>query len=115
MAKANIKRLEAALIDAKNTLSYTRIVSPVSGRIGKSVVSAGNLLAPQMGTLTDVQQLAPIYVKFSISEKALRRDFGVIENIKKNARVRAVLADSKVSDETAPVTLVDNKITQKKQ
>ena len=113
VAKANIKRLEAALIDAKNTLSYTRITSPISGRIGKSAVSVGNLLAPQMGTLTDVQQLAPIYVKFSISEKALRRDFGGIENIKKNARVRAVLADGKVSEETAPITLVDNKINHK--
>ena len=113
VARANIKRLEAALSDAKNTLSYTRITSPISGRIGKSAVSVGNLLAPQMGTLTDVQQLAPIYVKFSISEKALRRDFGGIENIKKNARVRAVLADGKVSEETAPITLVDNKINQK--
>ena len=113
VARANIKRLEAALIDAKNTFSYTRITSPISGRIGKSMVSVGNLLAPQMGALTDVQQLAPIYVKFSISEKALRRDFGGIENIKKNARVRAVLADGKVSEETAPITLVDNKINQK--
>ena len=113
VAKANIKRIEAALIDAKNTLSYTRITSPVSGRIGKSAVSVGNLLAPQMGTLTDVQQLAPIYVKFSISEKALRRDFGGIEKAKKNAKVRAVLADGKVSEETAQVTLVDNKINQK--
>ena len=113
IAKANIKRLEAALIDARNTLSYTRITAPVSGRIGKSVVSAGNLLAPQMGALTDIQQLAPIYVKFSISEKSLRRDFGGIENLRKNARVRVVLADGKVSEETAPVTLVDNKINQK--
>lgn len=112
VAEANIKRLEAALIDAKNTLSYTRITSPISGRIGKSAVSVGNLLAPQMGALTDVQQLAPIYVKFSISEKALRQDFGGIENIKKNARVRVVLADGKVSEETAPITLVDNKINQ---
>lgn len=113
VAKANIKRLEAALIDAKNTLSYTRISAPISGRIGKSVASVGNLLAPQMGALTDIQQLAPIYVKFSISEKAVRRDFGGIENIKKSARVRAVLADGKVSEETALVTLVDNKINQK--
>ena len=113
VAKANIKRLSAALTDAKNTLSYTRITSPVSGRIGKSAVSAGNLLTPQMGALTDIQQLAPIYVKFSISEKAMRRDFGGAENIKKNARVRVVLADGKVSEETAPVTLVDNKINPK--
>ncbi len=113
VARANIKRLEAALIDAKNTLSYTRITAPVSGRIGKSAVSVGNLLTPQMGALTDVRQLAPIYVKFSISEKAMRRDFGGVENIRKNARVRVVLADGKVSEETALVTLVDNKINQK--
>ena len=113
VAKANIKRLEAALIDARNTLSYTRITAPISGRIGKSVVSAGNLLAPQMGALTDIQQLAPIYVKFSISEKALRRDFSGIENIKKNARVQVVLADGKAAEETALITLVDNKINSK--
>lgn len=113
VARANIKRLEAALIDAKNTLSYTRITAPVSGRIGKSAVSVGNLLTPQMGALTDVRQLAPIYVKFSISEKAMRRDFGGVENIRKNARVRVILADGKVSEETALVTLVDNKINQK--
>ena len=113
VAKANIKRLEAALIDAKNTLSYTRITAPISGRIGKSIASVGDLLAPQMGALTDIQQLAPIYVKFSISEKALRRDFGGVENIKKNAKVRVVLADGKVFEETALITLVDNKINQK--
>lgn len=113
VAKANIKRLEAALIDAKNTLSYTRITAPISGRIGKSIASVGDLLTPQMGALTDIQQLAPIYVKFSISEKALRRDFGGVENIKKNAKVRVVLADGKVFEETALITLVDNKINQK--
>ncbi len=113
VAKANIKRLEAALIDAKNTLSYTRITSPISGRIGKSAVTAGNLLAPQMGALTDIQQLAPIYIKFSISEKALRRDFGGVEKLMKNARVKVMLADGKIPVETARITLVDNKINQK--
>lgn len=113
VAKANIKRLEAALLDARNTLSYTKIISPISGRIGKSSVSVGNLLSPQMGALTDIQQLAPIYVKFSISEKALRRDFGGIEKMMKNARVRVVLADGKTSSETAFVTLIDNKVNLK--
>lgn len=113
IAKANIKRLEAALIDARNTLSYTKIISPISGRIGKSAVTAGNLLTPQSGALTDIQQLAPIYVKFSISEKALRRDFGGIENVPATARVRVLLADGTLASETARVTLVDNKINLK--
>ena len=112
VAKANIKRVEAQLIDAKNTLSYTRITATVSGRISKSNVSAGNLLTPSAGTLADIQQLSPIYVKFSISEKALRRDFGGVENVPAVARVQVILADGTLSQETARITLVDNKVNR---
>ena len=110
VAKANIKRLEASLLDARNTLSYTRITAPISGRISKSIATVGNLITPQSGAMTDIQQLAPIYVKFSISEKTLRRDFGGAEKVPAIARVRAMLADNTLAGETARVTLVDNKI-----
>ena len=113
VAKANIKRLEASLIDARNTLSYTRITSPIDGRISKSIASVGNLITPQSGSMTDIQQLAPIYVKFSISERSLRRDFGGAEKVPAVARVRAMLADGSIASETARVTLVDNKINSK--
>ncbi|MBE6367675.1 MAG: efflux RND transporter periplasmic adaptor subunit [Lentisphaerae bacterium] len=113
VAKANIKRLEASLTDARNTLSYTKIVSPINGRIGKSIASVGNLITPQSGAMADIQQLAPIYVKFSISEKVLRRDFGGVNNIAAVARVKAMLADGKIASETARITLVDNKINAK--
>lgn len=112
VAKANIKRLEASLTDARNTLSYTRIVSPISGRIGKSNATIGNLITPQFGAMADIQQLAPIYVKFSISEKSLRRDFGGVEKISDAARVRAILADGTTATETARITLVDNKVNR---
>lgn len=112
VAKANIKRLEASLTDARNTLSYTRIVSPISGRIGKSNATIGNLITPQFGAMADIQQLAPIYVKFSISEKSLRRDFGGVEKISDAARVRVILADGTAATETARITLVDNKVNR---
>ena len=112
VAKANIKRLEAQLIDAKNTLGYTRITTPISGRISKSNVTTGNLITPASGTLADIQQLSPIYVKFSISEKALRRDFGGVENIPRFAVVQVILADGTLSQETARITLVDNKVNR---
>lgn len=113
VAKANIKRLGASLTDAENTLSYTRIHTPISGRIGKSAVSAGNLITPQSGALADVQQLAPIYVKFSISEKVLRRDFGSTGNILKYGSVRVILSDGTLFNEKARVALVDNKVNAK--
>ncbi len=112
IAKANIKRLEAQLADARNTLSYTRITAPVSGRISKSNVTAGNLLTPVTGTMADIQQLSPIYVKFSISEKVLRRNFGGVEKVPEIASVQVILADGTLSQETARITLVDNKVNR---
>lgn len=112
IAKANIKRLEAQLADARNTLSYTRITAPVSGRISKSNITAGNLLTPVTGTMADIQQLSPIYVKFSISEKVLRRNFGGVEKVPEIASVQVILADGTLSQETARITLVDNKVNR---
>ena len=112
VAKANIKRLEAQLTDSRNTLGYTRIHTPISGRIGKSNATVGNLITPTAGTMVDVQQLSPIYVKFSISEKVLHRDFGGVENVSKIAEVRVILADGSHFPETARITLVDNKVNR---
>ena len=45
-AQANLKSAEAALLLAKNDLSYTKIVSPVNGLIGQNVYSSGNYITP---------------------------------------------------------------------
>ncbi len=109
-AKSKIKEISASLIDAENNLSYTRIHAPLTGRIGKSAWSAGNLITPQGGKLTDIVMTAPIYVRFSLSEKIFRRDFGGSAGIKEKAVIRVQLADGKVYNETAQITLIDNKI-----
>ena len=110
VAQANLKRLKASLLDAENTLSYTRIYSPINGIIGKSRFTVGNLITPQAGIMVDIQQISPIYVKFSISERALRRDFGGLKNLKSRALVQVKLADGTIYKETAKVVLIDNKV-----
>src|ERR1700751_1591188 len=45
-AKAGVMEAEANLRDAQIQLSYTKIKTPISGRIGRSVVSPGNLVGP---------------------------------------------------------------------
>lgn len=67
-AQANLKSAEAALLLAKNDLSYTRIVSPVTGRIGQNVFSSGNYITPAKGALATVVQYDPIKLRFAISE-----------------------------------------------
>ena len=109
-AKAKIKEIEASLIDAETTLSYTKIYAPIDGVIGKSLYSNGNLITPQTGKMTNITMYAPIYVRFSISEVVLRRDFGGLKGIRENTLVRLQLADKTLAKETASVSWVDNQI-----
>ena len=67
-AQASLKSAEAALLLARNDLEYTRIVSPVTGRIGKNVYSSGNYITPAKGALATIVQYDPIKLRFAISE-----------------------------------------------
>jgi membrane fusion protein, multidrug efflux system len=54
---------KAATDTARINLVYTRLLSPISGRVGRSSVTEGALVtANQTTTLATVQQLDPIYV-----------------------------------------------------
>jgi membrane fusion protein (multidrug efflux system) len=67
-AVADIASAKAAVDTAQINLAYTKIVSPISGRIGKSSVTEGALVTAQQTTaLTTVQQLDPLYVDVSQS------------------------------------------------
>ena len=62
-AQADVAAAEAALRRAGVVLGYARVVSPISGRIGKSSVTQGALVtANQDAPLATVQQLDPVYV-----------------------------------------------------
>lgn len=73
-ARADIAVAEANLARAKINLDYTKVYSPISGRIGKSVVTEGALVtANQAEALARVTQLDPIYVDMSQSSAELMR------------------------------------------
>lgn len=62
-AQAQFKTAQAALKTAKTNLEYTKVASPISGRVGRSEVTPGGLVsAYQAQYLTTVQQMDPIYV-----------------------------------------------------
>lgn len=73
-AQAQVAVARAAVDSARINLGYTRVTSPISGRIGKSSVTPGALLtANQAANLTTVQQLDPIYVDVTQSSTELLR------------------------------------------
>ncbi len=62
-ADAAVVAAKAAVETARINLAYTKVTSPISGRIGKSSVTEGALVQTgQTTALATVQQLDPIYV-----------------------------------------------------
>ena len=73
-AEAEVAAAKAALDKAKIDLDYTRLKSPIAGRIGRSAVTAGALVtANQVQALATVQQLDPIYVDLTQSSADMLR------------------------------------------
>ena len=67
-ADARIEAAHAQVTSAQVNLSYTTISAPISGRIGRSIASVGDLVGPNSGTLTTLVSIDPIEALFSVSE-----------------------------------------------
>ncbi len=71
-AAAAIEAAQAALETARLQLSYTRMVAPISGRIGRHLVDVGNLVgAGDQTLLATVVSEDPVYVYFNVNERDL--------------------------------------------
>jgi multidrug efflux system membrane fusion protein len=95
---ANATALEATLAgdqaqieNARLNLQYTRIVAPISGRTGALNVHAGDLVrANDTAPLVVINQVAPIYVSFSVPGRYLPdiRRFQAQQPLRLEARIQ---------------------------
>jgi multidrug efflux system membrane fusion protein len=70
--ESTVKADEAQIENVKLQLFYSRITSPLTGRIGLRLVDRGNIVrATDAGPLAVVTQLQPIAVLFNIAEDSL--------------------------------------------
>lgn len=67
-ADARIASSEAQVTSAEVNLGFTTISAPISGRIGRSMVSPGDLVGPVSGDLTTLVSIDPIEALFQVSE-----------------------------------------------
>ncbi|AVO52214.1 efflux RND transporter periplasmic adaptor subunit [Ectopseudomonas mendocina] len=73
-ARAAGLQADAALEQARIDLRYTKVLAPISGRIGRSAVTEGALVSNgQASAMAIIQQLDPIYVDVTQSSKELLR------------------------------------------
>ncbi|MCA9250841.1 MAG: efflux RND transporter periplasmic adaptor subunit [Phycisphaerales bacterium] len=71
-AKAAVQAAKAAVDESQLNLGYTRIQAPISGRLSRSFVDAGNLVgAGEYTLLTTIVKDDPIYAYFNASEQKL--------------------------------------------
>lgn len=52
-------------------LNYTRIASPVDGKLGRTRITPGNVVSPSSGTLVTIVSQDPMYVTFPVSVRTL--------------------------------------------
>lgn len=100
--EAQAKRLQAEAVvqSAQIDLRYTKVLAPISGRIGRSAITEGALVSNgQSSAMAVIQQLDPIYVDVTQSSVAmlkLRRELasGQLQKASDNAaRVKLILED----------------------
>jgi len=96
-ANAAVAQNSAQLETARINLRFTRVPAPISGRIGRSLVTTGALVTNgQADPLTTIQRLDPIYVDIQQSSAellALRRQIRSAQADRGSAAVRLKLED----------------------
>jgi membrane fusion protein, multidrug efflux system len=70
-ARAAVEASDAALAAARLELSYCKIKSPITGRVGSLQIHAGNLVRAESDELVSIRQMSPIEVVFSVPESNL--------------------------------------------
>lgn len=70
-AKARLEEAKATLARAELDLGYTTIKAPITGRIGRTAYTRGNLVGPGSESLARIVQLDPIRVAYSVSDNDL--------------------------------------------
>ncbi len=63
--------LKAGVEKTKLDLGFTDVTAPISGMVGKAVVTVGNLIAADSTLLTTIVSMDPMYVNFNVDERVV--------------------------------------------
>lgn len=110
-AAASAAAVAAALKIARLNLEFTRVTSPISGRVGAAAVTEGNLVDSQ-SVLTTVVSVDPMYVNFEADESVYLRHIRHPDAVE---RARSSAVKVQLSDESGYVhegrfVFVDNEV-----
>jgi multidrug efflux system membrane fusion protein len=108
--RATVEASRAAVENAKVQLSYTLISAPIEGRTGSMQVHAGNVVKADEAALVVINQLRPIYARFTLPEQALPEVKQAMS--KGRLRVEAVVPHTSTAASTGYISFVDNAVNR---
>ncbi len=109
--KGNLDSGRAQLAQAKLNLSYTKITAPVDGKMGKILITQGNLVNLSSGTIAKLISTNPIYVTFTLkSEDYLKFKKADSTQDVSNTIVKLKLSDGSEYKQTGKVEFIDNAV-----
>ncbi|ONN64557.1 efflux RND transporter periplasmic adaptor subunit [Herbaspirillum sp. VT-16-41] len=117
-AEADVGSARANVQTSRINLDYAKVDAPISGRIGKSSVTAGALVtASQTTALTTIQQLDPIYVDVTQSSTAwlnLKEALtnGELQKSGNGAKVRLILENGRTYAQEGTLQFSDVTVNQ---
>ncbi|WPB56741.1 efflux RND transporter periplasmic adaptor subunit [Xylophilus sp. GOD-11R] len=114
-AQADVAVAKAAVTNAQISLGYAQVTAPISGRIGRTLVTEGALVGQGESTqLAVIQQINPVYVNFTQSVAEVSRlraamQKGLIQRAggSEAAVVRIVQEDGSVLPQTGKLLFTD--------
>ncbi len=114
---ALVKQLEGTVMTdraqegtAKLNLGYTKVVAPITGRVGLRVVDVGNLVgASDAGGIAVITQLSPIDVEFSVPQDSVPT---LMQQVNSGASLTAVALDRTRTNtlESGKFSAMDNQV-----
>lgn len=117
VAQAQVQSAEAAIRLAQLDVSYTEVIAPFDGRVGRTEVSVGELVGPASGPLLTLIRVAPVFVEFSLTEKQLisvmenfEASVGEVANNPKAPQVFVILPNETELEEAGRIVFADNRI-----
>jgi multidrug efflux system membrane fusion protein len=116
-ARADLDNAEAALRNAQLNYDFTEIKAPMAGKIGRRLISEGNLVNANETLLTNIVTLDPIYFYFDVDERSFLAYTRAIQADKQAGRDVTYAAKVGTSDEkepgrTAKLDFLDNRVDQ---
>lgn len=112
-AIAAVSQMKARLDLAKQDLDYTEITAPMSGKIGESAFSVGELIGPSSGVLAEIVKIDPIDAVFSVSEnQMLSLQYQFRDQKAGTATVKFYTSDGREYPEEGRFSFVDNALDE---